>query len=173
MTAPPELRLLPAHEASPEALFSAVRESIVEVGRWQSWCHAGYSLADARTWIEGQSAARAAGTAFEFVLLGPEEQLLGTCGVNQIDRATRRGNLGYWIRTRFAGRGLATVATRRLTDWIFAETDLLRLEIVAAVGNLASQRVAEKAGALREGLLRRRLVIHGIPHDAVLYSLIR
>jgi RimJ/RimL family protein N-acetyltransferase len=47
------------------------------------------------------------------------------------------------------------------------------LEIIAASDNLPSQRVAEKAGARREGLLRHRLLLGGRPHDALIYSLIR
>lgn len=60
-----------------------------------------------------------------------------------------------------------------LADWVFDNTELQRLEIVVAVGNATSQRVAEKAGALREGVLRARLRIHGAFHDAVMYSLVR
>jgi RimJ/RimL family protein N-acetyltransferase len=54
----------------------------------------------------------------------------------------------------------------------FRQLGLQRIEIVVATGNHASQRVAEKAGALREGVLRKRLLIHGAAHDAVLYSLV-
>ena len=45
--------------------------------------------------------------------------------------------------------------------------------VVFAVSNLPSQRVAEKAGAVREGVLRRRLLLHGVSHDAVMFSLTR
>ncbi|MGL5096173.1 MAG: GNAT family N-acetyltransferase, partial [Planctomycetia bacterium] len=57
--------------------------------------------------------------------------------------------------------------------WAFAETNLVRLEIVAAVDNHASRRVAEKAGAVFEGIARRRLLVHGASHDAAVYSLVR
>jgi len=60
-----------------------------------------------------------------------------------------------------------------LSDWAFSNTDLVRLEIVAAVGNRWSQRVAEKVEAVREGVLRKRLLIHGIWHDAVVFSITR
>jgi ribosomal-protein-serine acetyltransferase len=53
-----------------------------------------------------------------------------------------------------------------------AETDLVRLEIVAAVGNHASARVARKAGATLEGTLRARLFLHGVPHDALMFSIV-
>ncbi|HYE66449.1 MAG TPA: GNAT family protein, partial [Pyrinomonadaceae bacterium] len=52
------------------------------------------------------------------------------------------------------------------------ELGLQRIEIVVAVDNWASQRVAEKVGATREGILRKRLLIHGRPQDALMYSLV-
>jgi len=58
-------------------------------------------------------------------------------------------------------------------QWAMVNTNLIRLEILIAVGNIASQRVAEKAGAVREGTLRKRLLLHDEPHDAVMFSLIR
>ena len=81
-------------------------------------------------------------------------------------------NLGYWVRTNSVGRGVATSATRLAARFGFEELGLHRIEIVAAVENIASQRVAEKAGALREGLLRKRLLIRGESQDAVLFSLL-
>jgi ribosomal-protein-serine acetyltransferase len=69
--------------------------------------------------------------------------------------------------------GVATAAVRALRDWAFERTDLIRLEIVIAVGNFASHRVAKKAGAVREGTLQRRLVLHGTVHDATMFSFTR
>jgi len=60
-----------------------------------------------------------------------------------------------------------------MRKWAFASTELVRLEILVAISNLPSQRVAEKAGAVREGVLRRRLLLHGVSHDAVMFSLTR
>jgi RimJ/RimL family protein N-acetyltransferase len=82
-------------------------------------------------------------------------------------------NLGYWVRTSQVGRGVATQAVQLLARWAFSHTDLVRLEIVVAAGNETSQRVAEKAGAAREGLLRKRLQPHRRWHDALLYSITR
>jgi RimJ/RimL family protein N-acetyltransferase len=60
-----------------------------------------------------------------------------------------------------------------VAEHAFQETDLMRLEIVCAVGNVRSQRVAEKVGALREGVLRNRLLLPSGPSDAVMFSLVR
>jgi RimJ/RimL family protein N-acetyltransferase len=71
------------------------------------------------------------------------------------------------------GRGAAVAAVRQVADWAFAQTELVRLEVVCAVGNVRSQRTAERAGAVREGVLRQRLLIHGQAHDAVMHSILR
>jgi ribosomal-protein-serine acetyltransferase len=155
------------------ALWEADRESVAEVGRWLSWCHPEYSLAEASEWIASRAGLAAEGLGYAFAVVDADDGLLGGCGINQINRIHRFGNLGYWVRTTAAGRGVATEAVRQVAAFAFRETDLLRLEIVCAVGNTRSQRVAERAGAAREGVLRRRLLVRGEAVDAVMYSLVR
>jgi ribosomal-protein-serine acetyltransferase len=156
-----------------EELYRAARESVAEVFPWLPWCHAEYAMADAVEWTEAQARRGAEGTEYSFAIVSPEGRYLGGCGINQINRLHRFGNLGYWVRSSATGRGVATSAVRQLADFAFRTTDLVRLEIVCAVGNERSQRVAERAGAVREGVLRRRLVLHGEAVDAVMYSLVR
>lgn len=155
------------------ALLGAALESVAEVGRWLAWCHAALTIGDIRAWIEEQIAHREAGTAFEFAIIDGGGTFLGGCGVNRIDDEHRFANLGYWVRSTETGRGVAAAAARAVARWVFANTELERLEIVCAVGNARSQRVAEKVGARREGVLRSRLFLHGQPHDAVLCSLVK
>jgi RimJ/RimL family protein N-acetyltransferase len=68
--------------------------------------------------------------------------------------------------------GIATTATLLLSDFGFKQLNLNRIEILVAIENKASQRVAVKAGAMREGLLRNRLLLYGKIHEAVMFSLI-
>jgi RimJ/RimL family protein N-acetyltransferase len=155
------------------ALWEAARESVGEVSRWLPWCHAQYSVAEAVEWVRSRAPLAVEGREYSFAILGPEGEFLGGCGLNQVNRVHRFANLGYWVRTSATGRGVATEAVRQLAAFAFARTDLVRLEIVCAVGNERSQRVAERAGAVREGTLRHRLLLHGQPADAVMYSLVR
>ena len=159
--------------ADAEDLAIAVVESAAEVGQWMGWCHAGYSLDEARDWIEKQHELTRQGLAYEFAILDGAGRYLGGCGVNQVNKANRFANLGYWVRTTAMGRGVAPAAVHLVADQVFRETDLVRLEIVCAVGNVRSQRVAEKVGAVREGVLRRRLAIPSGLSDAVMFSLVR
>jgi RimJ/RimL family protein N-acetyltransferase len=130
-------------------------------------------LDEAAEWTRSRAQLQADGQEYAFAIVSPEGRLLGGCGLNQINRLHRFANLGYWVRTSATGRGVATEAVRQLSAFAFQSTDLVRLEIVCAVGNERSQRVAERAGATREGVLRQRLLLHGQPVDATLYSLVR
>jgi ribosomal-protein-serine acetyltransferase len=156
-----------------EQLHAAAVESISEVYPWMAWCHERYSLEEARQWVALQVDNAKAGKAYEFAIFDEGGCFLGGCGINQINQMNRFANLGYWIRTSAMGRGIAPAIVRRVTEYAFKETDLIRLEIVCAARNRRSQRVAEKAGAVREAVLRNRLMLSSGPSDAVMYSLLR
>jgi ribosomal-protein-serine acetyltransferase len=157
------------------ALFDATQESLVELRAWMPWpcCYPEYSIEQSRSLLEVQVTAFQEGSAFEFAIVSADGGYLGGCGLHQIDKAAHRANLGYWVRSSGVGRGIATTAVRLIHKWAFQNTDLLRLELVVAVGNLASHRVAEKSGATREGDLINRVLIHGTLHDATMYSFMR
>lgn len=168
-----DIRIRPYRIEDAEALAAAVIESSAELVTWMPWCHANYSIADARTWIKAQIAAREQGTAFEFVITAADGAYLGAVGLNQIDTVNRRANLGYWVRSSATRKGVATRGVQLILDWAFQATNLVRLEIVIAAGNVASHRVAEKSGALREGVLKKRLMLYGASRDATIFSITR
>jgi RimJ/RimL family protein N-acetyltransferase len=167
------IALRPYHPDFAPALFEAARESLAAVGPWMPWLHDGYALENARIWTERQQANFASGIEFDFMILDSSDRFLGAIGLNSVDLANPRANLGYWVRTSAQGRGVATEATHLIIEWAFANTPLVRLEVVISVENAASLRVAEKAGAVREGVLRSRILLHGRMHDAVLYAFIK
>lgn len=110
---------------------------------------------------------------YDFAIIDTNGTYAGGCGVNHINRLDRFANLGYWVRTSRAGRGIAPAAVLQLISWTFANTTLNRVEIVVAVDNVRSQRVAEKVGARRDAVLKKRVMVRGLPSDAVLYSVVR
>jgi len=154
-------------------LYAAARESVGDVFPWLSWCHPQYSPDEAAAWASSREELARRAFEYHFVIADEHDRFLGGCGINQISPVHRFGNLGYWVRSSEAGRGVAGSAVALAARFAFRSTDLIRLEIVCAVGNHRSQRVAEKAGAQREGILRARLLLHGTPHDAVMYSILR
>ncbi|HSE80109.1 MAG TPA: GNAT family protein [Gaiellaceae bacterium] len=96
--------------------------------------------------------------------------LLGGIGARIHDEGVVE--LGYWVRASARGRGVATRAVRLLAGWAFDELAAGRLQLTTDPANHASQRVAEKAGFQREGILRGYTAFKGRRRDAVMYSLL-
>ncbi len=154
-------------------LHHTVRESLPELLPWMAWAHPGYSDIEAGEWVRRAARAFADGLEFQFVAREVATgDLLGTVGVNGVDRLNRWANLGYWLRTSHGGRGFATRSAQLVVGFALSELDLGRIEILAAVENLPSQALAERLGALREGVLRRRLRVGDDVQDAVVFSII-
>lgn len=165
--------LRPYEDRDAPELYAAVRESLADLGVWLAWCHPSYSLEEARQWLSTRQQRAGDGNAHEFAIAGSEGEYLGGCGISLVNKAHRFANLGYWVRSSAVGKGVASCAARLAIAYAFQNTDLIRLEIVCAVSNTASQRVAEKLGALREGVLRSRLILPSGPSDAVMFSVLR
>jgi ribosomal-protein-serine acetyltransferase len=167
------VELVPVTSDRVPDLFEAVEESRGEISPWMHWCHPDYSIDDTRQWVSSRAAAWEQGDAYSFLILDARaKQVLGTCGIDRIHPVHRFGNLGYWIRTSRTREGAATEATLLLAKFGFLALKLMRIEIVVDAGNLASQKVAEKVGALREGLLRNRVNCGGESRDAYMFSLV-
>jgi ribosomal-protein-serine acetyltransferase len=156
-----------------DSLYEAARESIPEMTPWMPWCHRDYSIQESKDWISLRFEEWEKGNTYDFAITYAETgKYLGGCGLNGIHREPDIANLGYWVRTSATKKGVATAATLLLADFGINELKLKRIEIVVDVDNKASQRVAEKSGAIREGILRNRVTQNGKPTDAVMFSLI-
>ena len=155
------------------AFVEAARESAASVGPWLAWCHAGYTLDEAHAWFLQCEHNLRSGFAYEYGLFDSESgSVLGGVAINLVNCEHNFANIGYWTRSSHQGRGIASQAARLMASYGFGELRFTRLEILAAEGNLASRRVAEKVGAVFEGLARNRLIIHGVAHAAAVYSLV-
>jgi RimJ/RimL family protein N-acetyltransferase len=72
------------------------------------------------------------------------------------------GEIGYWVDPRSLEHSVATDSVRTVCQWAFTELEVELIEWRIEVGNVASRRVAEKAGFRAEGTLRKRLVHRGM-----------
>lgn len=152
-------------------LFEAIQTSIERVYPWLPWCHPNYTIAETEAWLLTRSQCWNEGKNFGFSIRDRQGTIVGGCGIG-IGSLPWSGNLGYWLRTGHTGKGYATEATKLLARFGIHQLHLKRIEIVASSKNISSQRVAERAGAYQEGVLRNRLLINGKFHDAVVYSFI-
>jgi RimJ/RimL family protein N-acetyltransferase len=106
----------------------------------------------ARERIQTRQADWRSGRAFSFAVLeidadGVTGDLAGSVTVRGLGGPAASGEVGYWVAAPARGRGIAPRALSVLCEWVFAlPRRLERLELIHAVGNLASCRVADKAG---------------------------
>jgi ribosomal-protein-serine acetyltransferase len=173
MTVANRYHVRPFEPADAPSLFAAVRASLPELAQWMPWCTPDYSQEQADAWVAFTRQAWADRTEFPLAVVEcASGAVAGGTGINQIGWTHRIGNIGYWVSTPHRGRGVARFAAKRAAAFGFGELGLTRLEIVTLPHNIASQRVAESLGAVRECEARNRLVVHGVPHDALVYSLV-
>jgi len=108
------IRIRPYRVDDARVVVEAALESTAQAYPWMPWCHPAYALDESRSWLEAQTAAFEARTAFEFAIVSADGRYLGGCGLNQIDAVNRRANLGYWVRSTATRQGVATAAVRAL-----------------------------------------------------------
>jgi RimJ/RimL family protein N-acetyltransferase len=111
-----------------------------------------YRTTEARMWVEQAASMWHDQTASPFAVL-VDDEVIGGAGITWIDREQDVGDVGYWLRRDARGRGYTTHAVRLLARWAF-EIGCERLQLRADTENVASVRVAERAGFRREGVMR-------------------
>jgi [ribosomal protein S5]-alanine N-acetyltransferase len=130
-----------------------------------------YSLDDAHGFITFASGM----TPPTFFAIDADGALAGGIGYTPRTDVERIGaEVGYWLGREFWGRGIATAALRLVTAHAFAaHSDLQRLFAVPFAANAASARVLEKAGYVREGVLRQSVIKDGRVQDQFMYAIVR
>ena len=135
------------------AVFEAARESAREIGPCMRTWREGATYDKATLHVLESIQAWHTGTWYDFAISRIDSAaFLGRVGLDRIS-AGRTANVGYWVRTGQTGQGIATAAVRLIARFGFEDLGLLRLELLIAVDNLASRRVAEKVGATFEGVV--------------------
>lgn len=128
----------------------------------------------ALAWIERQRGRLAEGAGFSFAIADAETGAAsGSIGLWLSDMAQGRARVGYCVAPRARGSGVATDALHAVRDFAWTIPTLFRLEAYIEPDNLASVRTAERAGFVREGLLRSHQEIGGRRRDMVLHAAIR
>lgn len=164
------LRSLDGGDAA--AMFALIEANRAHLRRFLPWVDATRTVADVAEFVAGVEARAAAGSSLELVI-EHGGALAGVAGFRALDAANRSGELGYWLREDFGGRGIMTHACRALAHHGFETLGLNRISLAAAVENARSRRVAERLGFRLEGILREAEWVNDRFVDAAVYSLLR
>lgn len=161
------LRSLRAGDVS--AIAAACSDN--EIQRWLP-LPSPYTERDGWEYLKSVEEDAATGRGFALAIVDPEsDRLMGSIGC-RVGRDSGIADVGYWVVRQARGQGIATTAVRLLAAWIFDHLHPARLELLANTENIASQRVAEKAGFTREGVLRDYHELRGRRVDMVMFSML-
>lgn len=131
------------------------------------------SLDDVRAMIERMLAATPADLPTRFVLVAEGDPgIVATVGFHSVSLRDGTAEITYDVAPAHWGRGIATAACRAATAWAFEVAGWHRVQGTTLLANRRSQRVLEKCGFRREGLLRNLRIVRGRPADYWLFAAI-
>jgi len=156
-----------------DVTYQAATQSVNDTFPWMEWCHPDLKRDELAAFMASLDQAWDQGGAFTFAIVNPAGgEFLGVAGLNRIHKAEKFGNLHYWVRSARTRRGIATQAAKLVCLFGIKELGLQRIGILVPEGNFASEHVAQKLGATREGILRNGTRLHDCQMNATQYSLI-
>jgi RimJ/RimL family protein N-acetyltransferase len=147
-----------------DAVYEACQD--LEMLQWLPQIPRPYTREDARAYVTNE------------IGLGPHQfaiemdgRVVGSIGMQVSMNET--GHVGYWCLRSERGQAIVPRALRLVSRCAFDELGLGRMELVTDPDNASSQRVAEKVGFTREGVLRSHL-LHpdGRRRDSIMFSLL-
>ena len=126
-----------------------------------------YTRANAHAFLKAATSS----AGFDNLAIEVNGEAAGAIGhVAGTDVERYSAEIGYWLGEAHWGRGIVTEALVLVTAHLFTTGRLLRLFALPFADNIGSMRVLEKAGYVREGILKSSSVKFGKPRDQALYA---
>jgi RimJ/RimL family protein N-acetyltransferase len=131
-----------------------------------------YSESHARAFVRRAAQEWAQSSGATFIIAQAPGGGLGVVALHLFTADPGLAGIGYWLRREARGHGAATTAVRLVSRWAIESLSIKRLSLETAPENTASQRVAERAGFSREGLLRAWMPTVAGRRDSVMFSML-
>ena len=162
------LKLRPWGATDAEAVYAACQDP--EIVAWTTVPFP-YRLEHAQSFVGPMSSdAWAHKTAANFAVIDAAGTLVGSFGLVRMNPSQGVAEVGYWVAPDARRREVARRAAAAVTEWALRDVGFARVELLAAVENAASRRVAERIGFRQEGVLRSAAAGRGERLDLVIYS---
>ncbi len=170
----PRLVLRPFRRRDVTPVHEAVTASLRELAMWLPWAASNYSRSITHQFVRDSVGAWNESRAYDFAIRSREDpdRHLGNVSAWWTSKPNQAGEIGYWVRTDETSRGICTEATARILQVAFEELGMHRVSVRIAVGNRSSERVAEKLGFTKEGLLRDEVRVGSVWMDHTVWGLL-
>jgi ribosomal-protein-serine acetyltransferase len=170
----PRLQLRATRAGHEVAIHPAVLESFPQLRAWMPWARENPTVEESAAHCRDAQAKWLAREILDFCFFDRADgEFVGKGGFHTIDWEVPKLEIGYWMRSTRTAHGFATEASIGLAEFARDHLGAHRLEITSDARNLASRRVAEKAGFVLEGVMRnRRRDNAGRLADACMYAMV-
>lgn len=162
-----DLVLRPGRPPDAQALVTAINDP--EIHRWMDEIPSPDTIEDELAYLARVRRQWTDRTGAPFVIT-EDRAVVGGISFRFDGRTVGLAEVSYWVARGARGRGVATKALGAVVAWAFETLGLRRIELHAAVENIASRNVAERAGFELEGVKRSWRTLHGVPTDFALYA---
>ena len=153
-------------------LFKTIDRNRDYLKKWLIWTEDTRSEADSKRFLKMARLFHIGGQRFN-TMIYYEDRLVGSIAFVKLDKANKKGEIGYWLSEDFQGKGIVTRSCRGLISYAFQHMDLNRIEIRLAHENTKSEAIPRKLGFRHEGTLRDSRIINGKYFDSEIYGLLK
>ena len=129
-----------------------------------------------KKWIETAISDLNGCKALPLTIIDPaNENIIGTTRIGNISKLNKRVEIGWtWISKKHQGTGINGHIKKLLFEYLFSETDTLRIEFKTDVLNIPAKKAMEKVGLIKEGVLRSHtLMTNNRRRDTLYYSILK
>ncbi|MBM7634773.1 GNAT family N-acetyltransferase [Geomicrobium sediminis] len=155
-----------------EAMYEAVHNSRAHLRRWLPWVDQVKSIYDYQPIIGSWLQQFAEGRGFQ-AGIRYDGEFVGMIGLHDIDWASRKTTMGYWLSQQAVGKGIMTKAVDACLHVLFEEYQLNRVQINCGVENFESQGIPKRLGFELEGVVKDGEWLYDHYHDLYQFSLLR
>jgi ribosomal-protein-alanine N-acetyltransferase len=132
------------------------------------------TIEDAEKWIGViiEAVQKNEGITWSICLKEAPAEHVGTIGLWRIEKENYRAEIGYMLEPSLHGKGMMFAAIQQVLAYGFKEMKLHSIEGIIDPGNIASGKLLQKAGFVREAYFKENYYLHGRFADTAVYSLL-
>ncbi|MEY4087431.1 MAG: hypothetical protein RIU70_541 [Actinomycetota bacterium] len=149
--------LRPSAEKDIDAIFNACQDPLIPAF---TTIPANYTLDHAIDFVRSDPFSFAERRELRFVIdygNGDDVKFAGVISLHTINIKNHTAEIGYWMEKSMRGKGIGTIAAKMITDYGLRSLGFRRIDGLADVDNLASQKLLTSAGYQKEGILRNKV----------------
>ncbi len=142
-----------------EAVHQAIQASLDDLKPWMPWAHANQSIEDVELNVRKAHVQFLAREDLRLHIFHKETGMfIASSGLHRINWNLPKFEIGYWIDSRYSGKGYMTEAVEAIAHFAFNELSARRVEIRCDPENRRSRKVAERIGFSLEAILKKEML---------------